>query len=548
MPASNPVDENFDTSFLDEFEREEAAQQATRPPTSSSYRGTGEPLDLRGFLQRHGIEVHKELPFGDGTKFQLKHCPFNHDHRAPDSFVAQYASGATMFKCSHQSCNSFKWHDFLRHFEPTPARQEWRHDGGDKYRRADADHRREDHSSITEDADKLQSLDVGEVLSVSRPAMRPPIVHGLLRRGETANIIAAPKVGKSWLVYDLCLSLATGGKFLNRFQCERGRVLLLDNELHIETLLNRIATAADGLGVKLSELQGGFRIKSIRGDWRDLTQIECWLRDIDAGEHDLIVLDAFYRALPKGVSENENGAITGIYNLIDQITRRHNCGWVNIHHSSKGGQGDKAVTDIGAGAGAQSRAADTHIVLRPHQDDGVIVLDAALRSFAPIEPLALRWQFPCFVPDEADPNALAGRQTQQERRQHERDTTAVNDILVALGSEPATARVLRAKTGLSRERLQRLLDKLEADGAVTGEAVIVRGNESREYKLPGDVGDNDRPGNHPVAHVVGRGVCGSLKEEPPTRPRSTENARNVEDQNNRPRGTAADPIVFGAEA
>jgi hypothetical protein len=30
------------------------------------------------------------------------------------------------------------------------------------------------------------------------PSLRPAIVHGLLREGETANLIAATKVGKSW--------------------------------------------------------------------------------------------------------------------------------------------------------------------------------------------------------------------------------------------------------------------------------------------------------------------------------------------------------------
>lgn len=48
------------------------------------------------------------------------------------------------------------------------------------------------------------------------------------------------------------------------------------------------------------------------------------------------------------------------------------------------------LTDVGAGAGSQSRATDAHVVLRPHEEDGVAVLDAAVRSWPPIEPMCMR--------------------------------------------------------------------------------------------------------------------------------------------------------------
>ena len=64
------------------------------------------------------------------------------------------------------------------------------------------------------------------------PKLRPPIIHGLLRKGETMNLIAAPKMGKSMLVGNLIMSLISGGTFLGKFQCESCRVLVVDNELH----------------------------------------------------------------------------------------------------------------------------------------------------------------------------------------------------------------------------------------------------------------------------------------------------------------------------
>ncbi len=58
--------------------------------------------DLRRNLQDHGI-AFREAKSDKGVKLQLEECPFNPDHRAPDSFVAQYDNGMTIFSCSHDS-------------------------------------------------------------------------------------------------------------------------------------------------------------------------------------------------------------------------------------------------------------------------------------------------------------------------------------------------------------------------------------------------------------------------------------------------------------
>jgi len=63
-------------------------------------------------------------------------------------------------------------------------------------------------------------LSIG-MLIAQNPALSPPVIQGLLRIGETANIIAAPKAGKSWLANALALATATGGDWLGR-QCGPG--------------------------------------------------------------------------------------------------------------------------------------------------------------------------------------------------------------------------------------------------------------------------------------------------------------------------------------
>lgn len=242
------------------------------------------------------------------------------------------------------------------------------------------------------------------------PQMRTPIIDGLLRSGETMNIIAGPKTGKSWLMIDLALAVATGRPWLGEFPTTQGDVLIIDNELHPETTAHRIPRVAKARGIQLGDYGERLFTRNLRGGIGGVTDIHRLadaLMKIDPGRFAFIGLDAMYRFMPDGESENDNSVMTSVYNAIDRIARHLDCGISLVHHTSKGGQGGKNVTDVGAGAGSQSRAADTHLVLRPHKEDNAIVLDAAVRSWSPIEPRCLRWDFPVWQPaPDLDPGEI----------------------------------------------------------------------------------------------------------------------------------------------
>jgi AAA domain len=242
-------------------------------------------------------------------------------------------------------------------------------------------------------------LTAGELLAAC-PDLRPSLIHGLLRQGETMNIIAAPKVGKSWLVLDMALSIATGGKWLGRFSCERGRVLIVDNELHRETCAKRLGQVANARGLTPRSFVESLHVWPTRGQGMDITKLSKLLASMPRETYAAIVIDAFYRSLPRDCDENDNGHMRDVYNAIDAIAEQTGAAIVLVHHSSKGDQSGKAVTDVGSGAGAQSRAADAHLILRAHEDDDAAVAEAVVRSSSPIEPIGLRWAFPCWAWDE----------------------------------------------------------------------------------------------------------------------------------------------------
>ena len=89
-------------------------------PQRRQFQGqTGEQFNLRDFITKHGIKVAKEIPIsGGGTKFILEECPFDSQHKAPDSALFEMPNGSVAFKCFHNSCSQYDWRAFRLHFDP----------------------------------------------------------------------------------------------------------------------------------------------------------------------------------------------------------------------------------------------------------------------------------------------------------------------------------------------------------------------------------------------------------------------------------------------
>ena len=96
-----------------------------------------------------------------------------------------------------------------------------------------------------------------------------------------------------------------------------------------------------------------------------------------------------------------------MFSSLQGLAERANAAFLVCHHPAKGNHSEKSVSDLGAGAGSQSRAADTHLALREHQEADCAVLAGIVRSWPPFDPVGLRWTFPTWNPDlTLDVNAL----------------------------------------------------------------------------------------------------------------------------------------------
>ena len=319
--------------------------------------------------------------------------------------------------------------------------------------------------------------------------LNAPVIHGLLREGETMNIIASPKMGKSWFVSALAISIASGLDWLG-LPVEQGRVLHIDNELHACTSAYRYGVISEAMGMPHRLYSENIDVVSLRGQLRDLYSMGSLFDQDAAGRYKLVIIDAFYRTLPRDTDENDNAAIASLYNRIDHYAAQLQCAFVLIHHSSKGSQSGKAVTDVGAGAGSQSRAADTHLILRPHQDDDIIVLESAIRSWPPMSPLALAWEWPLFKPtEEVDASALLGSAKPKTKP---RDIALEDFIDQCIGiSDPCSQRSVSYEAGRQYGLPERQADRMLDLAIERGLATKIRiGSYMRYVKnRPGITGD-----------------------------------------------------------
>ncbi|MCC7407529.1 MAG: AAA family ATPase [Phycisphaeraceae bacterium] len=346
--------------------------------------------------------------------------------------------------------------------------------------------------STPEAAAHLEPMSVRQLVR-TYPQLRAPIIHGLLRAGETMNLISAPKMGKSWLVTDLALAIAAGRQWLSAFQCERGDVLILDNELHGETSAHRIPKVAAARQLPEDAYADRVWVQNLRGQLQDVFSLGEFFQGLAPGRFKVIILDAFYRFMPRDMDENDNGTMASLYNHIDRYADRLGCSFVLIHHTTKGNQSGKSVTDVGAGAGSQSRATDTHMVLRQHEEEDAVVLDAAVRSWPPVGPRCLRWAFPVWSPaEDLDPEQLKG-DGGKKRGEKKDGWTAQTFVDAFVGDRPATRSSILDKAveaGLSHWLADRLLRSADADGLVTrlGEG---KRNEPFTYQRTAVVGQED---------------------------------------------------------
>ena len=80
------------------------------PEENKNYQNYGSQFNAEEFARKY-LKVSKTVNTQLGTKYLLESCPFNENHKSPDSMIFIYHNGAVSFKCLHNSCSNKKWQD-----------------------------------------------------------------------------------------------------------------------------------------------------------------------------------------------------------------------------------------------------------------------------------------------------------------------------------------------------------------------------------------------------------------------------------------------------
>ena len=232
-------------------------------------------------------------------------------------------------------------------------------------------------------------------------------IYGISRYMEVLTMIASSKARKSWLMLSLLLCFVARRMWLGMFATAGGRVLLIDNELHKTTIAFRIREVARGLGITSEEWRDAFDVVTLRGQKVDIDLVEKELRKIEPGKYGLIILDSGYKFYQDWMDENNNSHMKAFYCTLERCAEATGATICLVHHSPKGNTSARDVAAIGAGAGAQSRSADSILAMREHEEAECFVIDSVLRSCPPQKQFGVRWEYPIFKSDPLlDPTKL----------------------------------------------------------------------------------------------------------------------------------------------
>ncbi len=190
----------------------------------------------------------------------------------------------------------------------------------------------------------------------SLPALAPPLIDGVLRRGHKLLLAGPSKAGKSFALIELCIAIAEGRPWLGRFACAQGRVLYVNLELDRASCLHRFADVYGALELPPSGLRN-IDVWNLRGASVPMDKLAPKLiRRARSRHYTAVVLDPIYKVITG--DENSADQMARFCNQFDLVCRELQCAAIYCHHHSKGAQGQKRSMDRASGSGVFARDPD----------------------------------------------------------------------------------------------------------------------------------------------------------------------------------------------
>lgn len=294
-------------------------------------------------------------------------------------------------------------------------------------------------------------VDAADFLAEKMPTP-PELIQGVLHQGSKLVLGGGSKSYKTWTLLDLAVSVAHSCPWLS-FTTTKGRVLVLNFELQRPFIQDRLQALARAKAVTIE--RGQIDMWNLRGYASSYdTLIPQVIQRTKDDAYSLIILDPIYK-LYGDTDENSAGAVAKLLNAIERLAVETEAAVAFGAHYSKGNQAGKEAIDRISGSGVFARDPDAILNFTSHEEPGAFVVEATLRNFKPVEPFAVRWDYPLMRRDDGvDPSKLkkAGRRSKKH---------TLDKLLPFIrGRKLSSAdwfKVARAEAGISKSRFYALL-------------------------------------------------------------------------------------------
>ncbi len=260
---------------------------------------------------------------------------------------------------------------------------------------------------VSDDLPDMVSLDI---YKDNPPILPEELITGILRRGHKMLISGSSKAGKSFLLMELCISIAEGMPWLG-FNCKKGRVLYVNLEIDPASCVMRFINIYKALRIKQNH-SDNIVIWNLRGHAVPLDKlVPKLIRRIKDQHFDAIVIDPIYKVITG--DENNASEMGQFCNQFDKICTETGCSTIYCHHHSKGSQGSKKAIDRASGSGVFARDPDAQLDMiqleltedmkNNLRDDNATAwrMECSLREFKNFAPVNFWFQYPIHRIDKS---------------------------------------------------------------------------------------------------------------------------------------------------